>query len=129
MILTSNESNGFTGFRINVLKQRFLILFLASPALHTLCISLSLSLSHTHTHALSRSHTHTHSLSLSLSLTHTHTHTLSLSLSLTHTHTHTLSHSDRQISSNCSNYTLIFTQLCKALYMDARAVAVLYSYF
>ncbi len=43
--LSSNESNGVTSFKINVLKQRFIILFLASPALHTLCISLSLSLS------------------------------------------------------------------------------------
>ncbi len=39
-ILSSNDSNGFTSFKINVLKQRFLILFFASPAL--LSISLSL---------------------------------------------------------------------------------------
>ncbi len=30
------DCNGFTSFKINVLKQRFSILFLASPALHTL---------------------------------------------------------------------------------------------
>ncbi len=39
-ILSSNASNGFTSFKINVLKQRLLLLLLA-----LLCISLSLSLS------------------------------------------------------------------------------------
>ncbi len=30
----NRDSNGFTSFKINVLKQRLLILFLASPARH-----------------------------------------------------------------------------------------------
>ncbi len=44
-ILSSDDSNGFTSFKINVLKQRFLILLLAaSCSAHALlCISLSLS--------------------------------------------------------------------------------------
>uniref|UniRef100_A0A672P935 Acetylserotonin O-methyltransferase n=1 Tax=Sinocyclocheilus grahami TaxID=75366 RepID=A0A672P935_SINGR len=43
---SSKDSNGFTSFKLNVLKQRFLILFLASPcSAHTLHLSLSLSLS------------------------------------------------------------------------------------
>ncbi len=46
-ILSSNDSNGFTSFKINVLKQRVSILFQASScSAHTLLhLSLSLSLS------------------------------------------------------------------------------------
>ncbi len=46
-ILSSNDSNGFTSFKINVLKQRFSILFQASScSAHTLLhLSLSFSLS------------------------------------------------------------------------------------
>ncbi len=51
-ILSSNDSNGFTSFKINVLKQRFSILFLASPC--SASLSLSLSLSHSD-HQLSES--------------------------------------------------------------------------
>ncbi len=43
VILSSTDSNGFTSFKINILKQRFSILFLALPcsAHALLCISLS----------------------------------------------------------------------------------------
>ncbi len=84
-ILSSNDSNGFTSFKINVLKQRILILSVsvsATVSAHTLHLSLSLSLS--------------------------------------------LIQIVRSAPTNCSNYTLIFTQLLEALYMDTRAVAVLY---
>ncbi len=83
-----------------VLKQQFLILLLLSPcSAHALHLSLSLSLTHTHTLSLS--------LSLSLSLTHTHTLSLSPSLSLIPV--------IRSAPTNCSNYTLIFTQQWEAL--------------
>ncbi len=46
MILSSNDSNGFTFFKIICFKQRFLILFLTlSCFAYTLHLSLSLSLS------------------------------------------------------------------------------------
>ncbi len=41
-ILSSSDSNGFTSFKINILKQRFLIMSLASPcSAHGLHLSLS----------------------------------------------------------------------------------------
>ncbi len=46
MILSSNDSNGFTFLKIICFKQRFLILFLTLPCFaYTLHLSLSLSLS------------------------------------------------------------------------------------
>ncbi len=55
VILSSNDSNGFTSFKI--IKAAVLNTVTLSPC----SASLSLSLSHTHTH------THTHTLTLSLS--------------------------------------------------------------
>ncbi len=111
-ILSSNDSNGFSSFKI--IKASVLNTVTLSPC--SASLSLSLSLSHTQTLSLSLSPslslslTHRHYLSLSLSLSHTQTLSLSLSLSLSLTHTDTislslslslsLSHSDRQISSN-----------------------------
>ncbi len=70
VILSSNDSNGFSSFKI---IKAAVLNTVTRVALLCISLSLSLSLSHTHTHSLSLSHTHT--------LTHTHTHTLSLSLS------------------------------------------------
>ncbi len=75
-ILSSNDSDGFTSFKI--IKAGVLNTVTLSPC--SASLSLSLSLTHTHTHSLSLSLSHTHSLTLSLSLS--------------------LSHSDRQISSD-----------------------------
>ncbi len=41
MILSSNDSDGFTSFKINVLKQRFLILFFTLCSAHTLLSTVS----------------------------------------------------------------------------------------
>ncbi len=55
VILSSNDSNGFSSFKI--IKAAVLNTVTLSPCSASLSLSLSLSLSHTHTH--------THSLSLS----------------------------------------------------------------
>ncbi len=138
-IYSSNDSNGFTSFKI--IKAAVLNTVTLSPCSASLSLSLSLSLSHTHrhylslslslSHSFSLSHTHRHYLSLSLSHTQTlslslslsHTLSLSLSLSLSHTQTLSLSLSlslsliqiIRSAPTNCSNYRLIFTQQWEAL--------------